>query len=162
MNKFNVNFKRLALLLLPTFLRRPVMASLMYSVVTPLGFIHTRFMQFREEANYRLNHNGQVCYLRAVLNDTFDPYERRITVSDTAKNSGVLLLHKREQEQVILFPARNSNGLLLVNRRGFGGVSGYDFIVNIPFALQGIDSSRMRAVVSTYKLASKRFAISYF
>lgn len=161
MNKFKVNFKRLALLLLPPFLRRPVMASLMYSVITPLGFLHTRFMQFREEANYRLNHNGQVCYLRAVLNDTFDPYERRITVTDTAENSGILLLHKREQEQTVFFPVRNA-GLLLVNRRGFGGVSGYDFIVNIPFALRSIDSTRMRAVVATYKLVSKRFSISYF
>lgn len=162
MSKYDVNFKRLALLLLPTFLRRPLMASLTYAAVTPLNYIHTRFLEFRKDAAYRLNHNGQVCYLRAVLNDTFDPELRRITVTDTAQNVGILLVFRRDEDRAILVPRRNSESVVLVNRRGFGGVSGYDFVVNIPLALRGIDDARLTAVVNTYKLASKRFAISYY
>lgn len=162
MRKYNINFKRLALLLLPTFLRRPMMASLTYAVITPLGYIHTNFLQFCNDAAYRLNHNGQVCYLRAALNDTFDPELRRITVTDTAQNIGVMLVFQRDEDRPILVPLRDSGAVLLVNRRGFGGASGYDFVVNIPLALRGLDEARLTAVVNTYKLASKRFAISYY
>lgn len=162
MSKYNINIKQLGLLLLPTFLRQPLMASLLYAALTPLGYLHTRFMLFRQDAAYRLGHNGQVCHLRAVLNDTFDPELRRITVTDTAQNIGVLFVHLREKGQAVLVPQRETGTTLLVNRRGFGGVSGYDFVVNIPLALRGLDESRLKAVVNTYKLASKRFAISYF
>ena len=84
MSKYEVNIKRLALLLLPTFWRRPILATLAYAMVSPLGYLHTRFVLFRRDTVYRLTHNGQVCYLRAVLNDTFDPIERRITVTEEA------------------------------------------------------------------------------
>lgn len=162
MSKYDVNIKRLGLLLLPTFLRRPLMASLLYAVLTPLNYLHTRFMLFRQDAAYRLGHNGQVCYLRAVLNDTFDPELRRITITDTAKNIGVLSVYLREEAQAVLVPLRATGTTLLVNRRGFGGVNGYDFVVNVPQALRGLDESRLKAVVNMYKLVSKRFAISYF
>ncbi|MCM1302100.1 MAG: hypothetical protein NC250_01200 [Alistipes senegalensis] len=162
MRKYDINFKQLALLLLPTFLRRPMMASLTYAVITPLNCIHAKFLRFRNDAAYRLNHNGQVCYLRAALNDTFDPELRRITVTDTAQNVGVMLVFRRDEDRPILVPLRGSDTVLPVNRRGFGGVSGYDFVVNIPLALRGIDEARLTAVADTYKLASKRFAISYY
>lgn len=162
MSKYDINFKRLALLLLPTFLRRPLMASLTYAIITPLNYIHTRFLQFRKDAAYRLNHNGQVCHLRAVLNDTFDPEQRRITVTDTAQNVGVMFVFRRNVDRPLLVPRRETGAVMLVNRRGFGGASGYDFVVNIPLALRSIDDTRLTAVVNTYKLASKRFAISYY
>lgn len=73
MSKYEVNIKRFALLLLPTFWRKPLLATLAYAMVSPLGYLHTRFVLFRRDTVYRLTHNGQVCYLRAVLNDQFDP-----------------------------------------------------------------------------------------
>ena len=162
MSAYDVNIKRLGLLLLPTFLRRPLMTSLLYAVLTPLSYLHTRFLIFRQDAAYRLGHNGQVCDLRAVLNDTFDPELRRITVTDTAQYVGVLFVWLREEAQGMLVPHRDAGTMLLINRRGFGGVSGYDFAINIPLEMRGLDESRLKAVVNTYKLVSKRFAISYF
>ena len=162
MSKYDINLKRLALLLLPTFLRRPLMASLTYAAVTPLNCIHARFQQFREETAGRLNRNGQVCHLRAVLNDMFDPGMRRITLTDTLQSAGILFVCPRDENRAILVPRRDSGTVVPVDRRGFGGASGYDFVVNIPSALRGLDESRFRAVVNTYKLASKRFVISYY
>ena len=37
---YDVNFKRLALLLLPTFRRRPLLAALAYAAVSPLQWLH--------------------------------------------------------------------------------------------------------------------------
>ena len=39
---YDVNFKRLALLLLPTFWRRPLFAAMAYAAVSPLQYLHTR------------------------------------------------------------------------------------------------------------------------
>ena len=88
MSKYEVNIKRFALLLLPTFWRKPLLATLAYAMVSPLGYLHTRFVLFRRDTVYRLTHNGQVCYLRAVLNDQFDPIERRITITEEAASAG--------------------------------------------------------------------------
>ena len=162
MSKYDVNIKRLGLLLLPTFLRRPLMTSLLYAVLTPLNYLHMRFMLFRQNAAYRLGHNGQVCYLRALLNDKFDPIDRRITITETVENVGFITLHKREEDAEVLVPRRGSGRILILNRRGYGGVSGYDFWVNIPLALYDkLDITQVRAVVDAYKLASKRFSINY-
>lgn len=162
MSKYEVNIKRFALLLLPTFWRKPILAAFAYAMVWPLVGLHTRFILFRRDTVYRLTHNGQVCHLRAVLNDQFDPIERRITISDEAASSGVLMLHMREQEQAFMLPTRESDKAFIVNRRGFDGVNGFDFWVNIPISLyDAVDVFRLRAIVGTYKLASKRFSINY-
>ena len=69
MSKYDVKFKRLALLLLPTFLRRPLIAAVAYASVIPVQYLYVRFIRWKQDTDYRLNNNGQVCYLRAVLND---------------------------------------------------------------------------------------------
>lgn len=73
-----------------------------------------------------------------------------------------LMLHKREEEQAFLLPTRDTGRAFIINRRGFGGINGFDFWVNIPISLYDtVDASRLRAIVGTYKLASKRFSINY-
>ena len=162
MSKYEVNFKRFALLMLPTFWRRPILATIAYAMVSPFSYLHTRFVLFSRESVYRLTHNGQVCYLRAVLNDQFDPIERRITVTEDAEGMGDLILYKRDEYKHHLLPARETGRATIINRRGFGGVNGFDFWVNIPMALyETVDVTRLKATVGTYKLASKRFSINY-
>lgn len=162
MSKYDVKFKRLALLLLPTFLRRPLIAAVAYASVIPVQYLYLRFIRWKQDTDYRLNNNGQVCYLRAVLNDMFDPGLRRITISDTVDNIGFITVHHRDENLEKLLPRRESGRVLIVNRRGFSGVSAYDFWVNVPLALYGeVDTDRIRAVVNQYKLASKRFSITF-
>ena len=117
MDKYDVNFKRLALLLLPTFWRRPLFAAMAYAAVSPLQYLHTRFILWKRESDYRLEHNGQVCYLRALLNDKFDPIDRRITITETVENVGFITLHKREEDAEVLVPRRGSGRILIRYRR---------------------------------------------
>ena len=162
MSKYDVNFKRLALLLLPTFLRRPLLGAVVYAAVSPLQGLHTRFVLWMRNTNYRIQHNGQVCHLRAVLNDRFDPIERRITITEDAENVGHIVLPHRDSGDGLRLPARGSGRVVILNRRGYGGVNGNDFWVNLPVALYGkADAEQVKAVVNTYKLASKRFSINY-
>lgn len=162
---YNVNIKRLALLVLPTWLRRPLVGALIYAGVSPLGRLLQELRTYRDATSYRLRHNGQVCRLRGALNDMFDPKERRITISDGSAAGGpdsCLRLFARAEEKHELVPCRNGSRAMILNRRGFSGVSGYDFWVSIPAQLRGeIDETRLSAAVNTYKLVSKRWAINY-
>ena len=162
MGKYDINIKRLALLLLPTFWRKPLLAALAYAAVSPLQWLHTQFMRWKCDTDYRLRYNGQVCHLRAVLNDMFDPIDRRITITDNVDNVGHIILHRRDTDRSVRFPARGSGRAVILNRRGYGGINGYDFWVNLPVALYGkVDLAQVAGVVNTYKLASKRFSINF-
>ena len=91
-----------------------------------------------------------------------DVYYDPMLVAETVENVGFITLHKREEDAEVLVPRRGSGRILILNRRGYGGVSGYDFWVNIPLALYDkLDITQVRAVVDAYKLASKRFSINY-
>lgn len=162
MGKYDVNFRRLALLLLPTFWRRPLFGAFAFALVTPVSHLHVRFMQYRQRTGYRLRHNGQVCYLRAVLNDEFDPELRRITLSDSDKSDFGTAVYRRVARRPLKLPLRADSAGVKIYRRGFTGAGAVDFIVGIPAALRGnIDESRLSGVVDTYRLASMRYAVLY-
>lgn len=160
---FAVNMKRLALLLLPTFWRRPLIGGLIYAGVTPLGRQLGELRNYRKETGYRLNHSGQVCKLRGVLNDEFDPELRRIRIENsesTGGNSGELVW-QRSKERWLMIP-RRGEGAAVVHREGFAGTGGYDFWISVPAELMNTETeTRLRALTDIYKLASKRYAINY-
>lgn len=158
---YNVNIKRLALLTLPTWLRRPLAGALIYAGVRPLGRLLQELRAYRSATSYRLRHNGQVCKLRGVLNDLFDPGRRRISLTDSedGATTEIWRVWHRGVGQWAIVPLRGM-GAISIHREGFGGTSGYDFWVNLPEDLKGSEI-RLRAVVNMYKLAGKRFAINY-
>lgn len=159
---YDIRFKRLALLLLPTFWRRPLFAAMIYAAVQPLQELHTRFQRWRRDTDYRVRHNGQVCHLQALLNDLFDPFERRITLTDQAANIGTAILHGREAARPVSVPLRGTVPALILWRRGETDNANCDFWINLPLALYGeVDTARLKAVVNTYKPASKRYSINY-
>lgn len=157
---YDVDYKKLALLLLPTFLRNSVLSAFLHAAVAPLSELHTRFLKFIEEKNVRLFHNGQVCYLRAILNDKFDNEQRRIYIDNAIPTEGTIL-YVREKYMSVLIPLHSGTALKL-SRRGYGGIDGLDFTVVIPVALYNIISeSELKALVNIYKLASKRYGLNY-
>ena len=163
MSRYDTNLRKLGLLLLPTFLRRPLTAALLYSLLAPLRYLHVRLMLLRNETDYQIRHTGQVCYLRAVLNDECDTAGRRITVTDYERvEVGGHFIHLREDDEEVEIYTRSVLSPLIINRRGYVGVSDVDFSVNIPESLRGeIDEARLRGVVNKYKLVSKRYTINY-
>jgi len=181
MNKvFEVDFKRLVVLLLPTFLRKPLLFALIKALVRPVVSVHTAFMAARREALYKTNHTGQVCYLRGCLNDAFDSDLRRIYISD-AESLDWCFLYKKEtfssegkgkpiylgfaserQQKRLMFSAGNA-GVKILPKQGTVGAMGVDFAVMVPMAMRGkIDESRIVSLVNFYKLASKRYMINFY
>ena len=122
----------------------------------PFRLTLNRFYAARDNDLYNLKHNGQVCYLRALLNDTFDPIERRITIGDATKYEYVYFYPEGDDKSVIF-------GSILFPRNEFIGNNSAEFNVYVPIAI-GINNDaelRMRSLLNYYKLASKRYAIIY-
>lgn len=174
---FDVDFKRLVALLLPTFLRKPLLFALLRATVRPLISVHTAFQASRHDALYKANHNGQVCSLRGMLNDAFDPDLRRIKIKD-AEALGWCILYKKEaftdefgkqpvfvscgvrRGKTIVF---KDKGYRRIPKQGAIGATGADFSVMVPMALRDkVDESRIVSLVNYYKLASKRYSIQYY
>jgi len=176
MNLFNIDFKRLALLLLPVALRKPNIYALVKVCFSPLVTLFDVFTRNRNTNRYRLNVTPQICHLRRMLNDFFDPELRGVVISD-GDATNWLMLHPSvlfsleggkqpiwvgfgevQADRIII-----TDGVKLAPRQGNVGYSGLDFYVLLPSRVRpSADLNRVSSLVNTYKLASKRYAISFY
>jgi hypothetical protein len=128
----------------------------MEALLYPLRALLKLFYTSRDADLYNLNHNGQVCYLRGMLNDVFDPILRRITISDSFRYNYVIF-YPEADDKSILFET------VLFARSEFIGTESAEFNVNVPAALNITQDEelRMKSLLNYYKLISKRYAIIY-
>ncbi len=164
MKLFDVDIKKLAILLLPTFLRQSLFLALIGSAVRALGQTHIEFAKYREDVDYRRNHNGQVCYLQAALNDSLDTELRRIRISDTYRTMPVVFYPVDDEKPVVF----DSSTPVVFERQDLFGANMQDFEVLVPadvFAVQTDIYNRSekeivaRSIINQYRLAGKRFII---
>ena len=158
---YDIDYKKLGALLLPNVLRKSLMAAFIRVCSCPLALLAREFGQFRASTDYQLSHTCQVCYLRGLLNDKFDPVLRRIEIGDVEAVED-LLLYRRSESRFVMVP-RREQGAVIVGRRGFRA-GGLDFTVRVPAALLGdsiYSEGRLQALVDSYKLVSKRYCIIY-
>lgn len=66
-----IQYTKLIAQLLPTFLRQPLMLSLLNVVARPMQELHDRHQQERESRLYSLAHTGQTCHIKDALNRYF-------------------------------------------------------------------------------------------
>ncbi len=147
---YDIEIKKLAVLLLPTFMRKIRIVAWLHCLVTPLVSLHYAFMQKRQADLYNLNHNGQVCYLRAVLNDSFDVEKRRIRIVDGNSYKRNYIYTRGEQKSKHL-------GVMYLHERADYSDTGVDFIVEVP--RETYKENEMKALIDFYRLASKRYKI---
>ena len=77
-NIYNISYSRAALLLLPFMLRKKTIIAFMATFMRPLEVMNDDFVTYRQSIDTSVN--SQICYMRAMLNDYFDYYERRIII----------------------------------------------------------------------------------
>lgn len=161
---YELDTYKLSKLLTPTFLRSAKMLAWLRSITAPFDSgnqaIVYQFQQNRESNLYKLRHNGQVCYLRAALNDRFDPSERRIYIDDGNSYKRVYLYTRAEDKPKHLYTRGEKKPMYLYERTDYSD-TGVDFIVFVPSDLTYNDYE-MKALIDFYKLASKRYKIVKF
>jgi len=150
---YSVDFYKMALNFQLFNLRKPKMMAWLYSFVRALVTKHQYWIQYRDSNIYKLNHNGQVCYLRKALNDKFDQSLRRIYIDGSGGEA---------QKTFIYTPAENQTkylGLIyLFNSLEFAD-TGADFLVYVPASIVAAQPFELRALIDFYRLGGKRYLI---
>lgn len=149
---FNVDFNKLVLLLTPTFLRKNAFFSFLKAVVTPVGSVYDSWLKMRSENLYKLAHNGQIAYLRAALNDRFDPSLRRIYIGDGNRFIRKYIYTHVEQKPKFL-------GTMFLHSRDDYADTGVDFIVFVPGSIVDAQIYELKALINFYKEGVKRYKI---
>ncbi|MEJ8606286.1 hypothetical protein JSO56_05035 [Riemerella anatipestifer] len=151
---YNLDINKLVTLLTPTFLRKERHLAWLRALHYPLRGLLDRFNFNRNENLYNLQHNGQVCYLRKVLNDRFDVSQRRIQIADGNRYKRQYIYTDGEQKPKYL-------GVMYLRDDADYADTGVDFIVLVPRGLT-YNAYEMQAVIDFYKLASKRYKIDIY
>lgn len=150
MKLFDIDIRKLGVLLLPTFLRKHKWIAWVRTLLTPIDSLHSDFLKKRNEDLYKLEHNGQVCYLRDALNDKFDKELRRIEIGDGFRYGKQYIFTQAENKPVYL-------GKIYIRPRDeYKG--GADFIVIVPNELLTRELE-IKALVDYYRLAGKKYKI---
>ena len=153
MRIFELNLRRLVILLLPTFLRKARLVAWLQILIAPLEQLQYSFNQKRNSDLVTLTHNGQKCYLRKILNDSFDQTLRRIRIEDMTHFNAVYIYTEAENQPVYLEEK-------YLYTSGEMQVSGVNFSVRIPNTLRA-RNIEITAIIEAYKIASKRYIIIY-
>lgn len=148
---YKVNWKILTLNWLPTMLRKNFTKAFMTVVVLPVSQLYDRWRTLRDRNIYKMQHNGQVCYLRKALNDTFDLEERRIYIDDGLYKDPVYL-------NPIVSNKPKYLGTLFINPNRFHSGE-YDFWVYVPAAIVNAKNYELRALIDFYKEGAKKYTI---
>lgn len=155
-NRYHIDFVKMALWWLPTFLRRTRLASWAVVPVLPVRRLYFLFLQKRRQHNERLDTNYQKWSLQKRLNDLYDPIERRIKIVSAITYQGIYLYTEAEDD--VSFSKTkwlSDQPLFLRTAEELGG--SVDFIVQIPNV--GIDQSLLRATINYHALRGKRYTV---
>lgn len=151
---YQVNFSKLILDWLPTFLRKGILHHFSNMMISPIVAMFPTLMSQRKHGLLRMKHTYAVFSLRWRLNDVFDKSERRIRIVSALKYNGVYLYTEGEDDQ---YKSKTKWLGTVFLRNESELFSDYDFIVEIPNT--GIDQLAMQAEIEYFILPSKRYKI---
>lgn len=158
MKLYQMDYKKLVVLLLPTFMRKPRLFAFVHALTFGLSELYTKFSRNRGSNLSRIECNGQVCYLRKMLNDELDPIERRITISDgLAEGSWLFAFMESDAWQLLI----DGPGVMVYSERLIISDTAL-FYVSVPWGNKDENlNNRLRNFLNNYKLLSKKYTISY-
>ena len=168
--KVKTDYKKLAVLLLPTFLRQPVMVALARVLMHPLALLHDTYCTKRDDHLFDLAHNGQVCRLKDALNSLDDrlTYQEGFEIMDiNALGDFVMAYDEAEyfiSEQQMWVVNDEPNGTLVYDEAEIT-VDTESFVVFVPTKVHGEDifsfngskpaDPRIVATVEKFRLVSR-------
>jgi hypothetical protein len=153
-----IDLKKIAIWLTPVWLRKPTVLVFIMATTWPLRQVYNSFQAFVAAKLYRLNHNGQVCYLEAVLRDSFDTVQRRIWISDFDGKERIYFWPQLDNRDVDF-----SETLYFWPDSDYAD-SGIDFTIHLPADVVTNDAQMayLKSLTNEYKLAGKNYNIARF
>lgn len=149
---FEIDFKRLIALLLPMSLRQPLIFGLLRAGVSGVEQVYKNFTTARKEHNFRLTHNGQVCYMRGMLKYYFGP---GFTIGSVKREGKWLYAVTEAGENITLAVTEEGKGVPVLYSEQMLNAAQNDFVVFVPGSYWE-RLEEIKAMVDNYKLVTKR------
>lgn len=134
-------------------------------ITAGMDALNLRFRSFRESVDYIQQHDSRKIHIEKVLNDVFDPLDRRIFIENVKPVQGTYF-NQPLSERDIYFNQRASDADVYFNEQSSVEVGTANFIVNLPIAIKPIAASELRKLeinintqVNRYKVDSKEHAL---
>lgn len=150
MSIFDIDYGKLVRYVLPVRLRGSKMTAFLLALAAPVIYLYNLFRQNRDTNLYTLNHNSQVVYLQAALNDVFDTSLRRINIADGNYLDPVYTCLDTELKPVYLYTDAEAQPASLYTDAEIAALS-YAFVVQVSTDI-GYDTYRLKALVDKYRL----------
>jgi hypothetical protein len=147
---YDLNMKKVLQMTIWSFLYdlqdKPVIYGLVSSLVSPIVWLHTFFLQYQKRTLFEIAVNGQVRKLRWGLNQMFDLGLQRIKVLDAPIQVDNFIYLWSENKPLYL--------------PQFLGAVAYDFEVEIPLSLKNLEKE-ITSFINKYRLPTKQFIITW-
>lgn len=150
---FKIDFKRLLALLLPISMRVPLVYCILRAAVREVERVYGLFTDARAAHNFRLTHNGQVCYLRAALNETFG---RGFEIGSYRREGKWLFAVTENGEDIPVAVTEEGHGIPVLYSEQMLNMAQNDFVVYCPSGAYDHELENIKAMVDRYKLVTKR------
>ena len=164
-NVYNNDWSKFIISNLPFEERKPKTIKWLNVVLKPIVRLHIEFLAFRNQALYKVNHNSQICYLQAVLNDVFDNIDRRIIIRNAILREPLWFYEPEENKPVKFYEDSDNKPVYFREEWELLG-DGADFTVLVPIELkpntiqeENAFLIKMRAQLDYYKLFVKNYII---
>ncbi|MFN8238647.1 MAG: hypothetical protein U0T77_10805 [Chitinophagales bacterium] len=157
-NIYNVNWNRFAIWQTPIDLRKIKLIRYLLVLLEPVKSAHNEFKQFRLQQLYEAEINGQTIKLERVLNDTFDPVERRIYITDGEYYNPPVYYEEYKNDPVIYYEEGNGDNPIFWSDTAIDNRVSFNFYVNVPSSVF-FQKTRVKALVSKYKIAGRTFEV---
>lgn len=164
---YNINWNSIVALLLPTFLRGERMVAWLNSLLHPVQELHGLFLAFRLDSIYKVEHTPQVYSIEKVLNEAFDPLERRIYIEDGVYSEQLFIFSPPEQLPVHVFDPAEEQAVYVFAPNDSANVS-VDFVVHLPVVFQPLFvigsniRNRLESLINYYRLPDKTYQIIFY
>ncbi len=143
---------------MPLLLRKPKTLALLQALIVPFKSLYNEFFIFKEEAIYKASHYGSVGLLEKVLNDYFDPLERRIFINNAELNDTQHYHDPEAGDPLEFHDPEQGDPQWFFDPEVFN-VYKSDFTVFMPIAIRPLNSdeeerllTRVRAELDYYKI----------
>lgn len=157
-NIFNHNKKAL-----PVGWSKPRILAFLKAILKPVQLLEDNFVALVSKSRREANFTGQVIYLEHLLNDKFDPTQRRIYIDDGQENIlPPFVFNKIEDRPNYLYnKSENKPKFYLYNKSEF--FTSADFVVFVPSSILTASLQiEIERQVNYYKQAGKIFEVQGF
>lgn len=156
--RFDINWQYFAVQMLPIKWRDSATILFLKCLLRPINDIYIKWYNWRLENIYKLEHSGQVCYLRGSLNDKFDPIQRRIYITD-GQFYDTYYVYTESEQQGRFINIENEDSTVYIRTESETADTGLDFIVFVPDTIYNTQIDALHAHVRFYKAGGRRYNI---